>query len=278
MLAQQRQAAILSVVRRTGGVKVSDLVAEFGVSDMTIRRDLEVLSERGLLAKVHGGATALQPSSTDEPGFAAKSVRQRDEKAAIAARAARLVTPGLAIGLSAGTTTAELARRLLEVPGLTVVTNSIPVADVFFRAARTGREAASGQTVVLTGGVRTPSDALVGPVAVAAIRSLHLDLLFLGVHGMSERTGFTTPNLMEADTDRALVTAAERLVVLADHTKWGTVGISSIAALDEAGVLITDTGLASDARGVLHSHVGELVLVNTQTADPAPALESRGTL
>lgn len=276
MLAQQRQAAILDVVRRIGGVKVSDLVAEFGVSDMTIRRDLEALADRGLLAKVHGGATALLPSSTDEPGFAAKSVRQRAEKAAIAARAAELVTPGLAIGLSAGTTTAELARRLLDVPGLTVVTNSIPVADVFFRAGRSAGEAASGQTVVLTGGVRTPSDALVGPVAVAAIRSLHLDLLFLGVHGMSERTGFTTPNLMEADTDRALVAAAERLVVLADHTKWGTVGISSIAALDEAGVLVTDAGLAFDARAVLHNHVGELVLVNADNT--APALEPRGIL
>ena len=112
-------------------------------------------------------------------------------------------------------------------PGLTVVTNSIPVADVFYRAGR------PDQTVVLTGGTRTPSDALVGPVAVAAIRTLHLDLLFLGVHGMSERAGFTTPNLMEAETNRALVAAAARLVVLADHTKWGTVGISSIAALSE---------------------------------------------
>ncbi len=79
-------------------------------------------------------------------------------------------------------------------PALTVVTNSIPVADVFHRAGR------PDQTVVLTGGMRTPSDALVGPVAVAAIRSLHVDMLFLGVHGMSDRAGFTTPNLMEAET------------------------------------------------------------------------------
>ena len=105
-----------------------------------------------------------------------------------------------------------------------MVTNSIPVADVFYRAGR------PDQTVVLTGGTRTPSDALVGPVAVAAIGTLHLDMLFLGVHGMSERAGYTTPNLMEADVNRALVEAAERLVVLADHTKWGTVGISSIVA------------------------------------------------
>jgi DeoR/GlpR family transcriptional regulator of sugar metabolism len=255
MLAQQRQAGILERVRATGGVRVSELATEYGVSDMTIRRDLEALAERGLLSKVHGGATTAYAGSAHEPGFAAKSIRQRAEKAAIATRAASLVAPGNAIALSAGTTTAGLAQLLVDVPALTVVTNSIPVADIFYRAAR------PDQTVVLTGGTRTPSDALVGPVAVAAIRSLHLDMLFLGVHGMSERAGYTTPNLMEADTNRALVEAAEHLIVLADHTKWGTVGISSIAALDEAGALITDSGLDEAARATLAEHVKDLIVV-----------------
>ncbi|SCG34151.1 DeoR/GlpR family DNA-binding transcription regulator [Micromonospora halophytica] len=255
MLARQRQAAILDRVRATGGVRVSELAVEFGVSDMTIRRDLDVLHEQGLLAKVHGGATVAGPGSTDEPGFHAKSVRQLAEKAAIAARAAELVRPGAAVALSAGTTTAELARRLVDVPGLTVVTNSLPVAEILHSGGR------PDQTVVLTGGVRTPSDALVGPLAVDAIRSLHLDLLFLGVHGISERAGFTTPNLMEAETDRALVAAADRLVVLADHTKWETVGISSIVGLAAADVLVTDDRLAPEARRVLDENVGELVIV-----------------
>ncbi|MQA24605.1 MAG: DeoR family transcriptional regulator [Micromonosporaceae bacterium] len=273
MLAQQRQAAILQRVRKSGGARVSDLVREFQVSDMTIRRDLETLAERGLVAKVHGGATALEPRSTDEPGFAAKSARQLAEKEAIARRAAELVQPGAAIALSAGTTTAALAHRLTDVPGLTVVTNSIPVADVFHRAGR------SDQTVILTGGVRTPSDALVGPVAAAAIRSLNTDLLFMGVHGMSERAGFTTPNLMEADADRALIDAAHRMVVVADHTKWETVGISTIARLDEADILISDDGLPEGAREALAAQVGELALVpaaagtaaRADTAAPAAA-------
>ncbi|SCG79115.1 DeoR/GlpR family DNA-binding transcription regulator [Micromonospora humi] len=255
MLARQRQTAILERVRAAGGVRVTDLAAEFGVSDMTIRRDLETLHEQGLLAKVHGGATLAGPGSTDEPGFRAKSVRQSAEKSAIAGHAARLVRPGAAIALSAGTTTAELARRLVDVPGLTVVTNSLPVAEILHVGGR------PDQTVVLTGGVRTPSDALVGPLAVAAIAALHLDLLFLGVHGISERAGFTTPNLMEADTNRALVAAADALVVLADHTKWGTVGISSIVGLDAADVLVTDDRLTPDARRVLEDRVGELVTV-----------------
>jgi DeoR/GlpR family transcriptional regulator of sugar metabolism len=255
VLAQQRQAAIVERVRTQGAVRVADLVVDLGVSDMTIRRDLEALAERGLLAKVHGGATVVHPGSTDEPGFAAKAARQHAEKLAIAAHAATLVQPGSAIALSAGTTTVELARRLIDVPDLTVVTNSVPVADCFYRTDRRDR------TVVLTGGERTPSDALVGPIALAAIRTLHPDVLFLGVHGMSARAGFTTPNLMESDTNRALVAASERLVVLADSTKWGTVGISSIANLADADILITDSAIPPDARNTLRDHVGELVEV-----------------
>ncbi len=255
MLAQQRRTAILERVHLHGAVRVGDLVAEFGVSDVTIRRDLETLAEKGLLAKVHGGATMARWGSTEEPGFAANVLRQRAEKAAIVARAAELVEPRSAVALSAGTTTAQLAQFLINVPELTVVTNSIPVADVFYRASRADR------TVVLTGGVRTPSDALVGPVAVATIQTLHLDALFLGVHGMNERAGFTTPNLMEAETDRALVAAAKRLIVIADSSKWDTVGVSTIAALSDADVLVTDDGLPERGRAALRQAVGELIIV-----------------
>lgn len=254
MLARQRQAVILEEARRTGAVRVSDLVRRLGVSDMTVRRDLDVLASRGLVEKVYGGATSMVGKSTDEPGFEAKSVRQQAQKEAIAALAAGLVRPGTAIGISAGTTTWTMARALDHVPGLTIVTNSIQVADVLRSSTQPDR------TVVLTGGVRTPSDALVGPVAVHSLRSLHLDLVFLGVHGMADGPGFTTPNLTESETDRALVEAGRRLVVLADHTKWGTVGISTIADLDEANVVVSDDGLDEHARETLAEHVGELMI------------------
>ncbi|GAA4410571.1 DeoR/GlpR family DNA-binding transcription regulator [Actinokineospora soli] len=247
---------ILDEVRRSGAVQVHALVSRLGVSDMTIRRDLDVLAKRGLVEKVYGGATSVVGRSTDEPGFEAKSVRALAEKEAICARAAALVRPGTAIGLSAGTTTWTFARHLHDVPDLTVVTNSIRVADVLRRMDRPDR------TVVLTGGVRTPSDALVGPVAVQSLRSLHLDAVFLGVHGMADGPGFTTPNLNESETNRALVEAGATLVVLADYTKWGTVGISTIAALDEADVLITDDGIADDAREILTDRVGELIVAD----------------
>ncbi|MDS0137762.1 MULTISPECIES: DeoR/GlpR family DNA-binding transcription regulator [unclassified Amycolatopsis] len=263
MLARQRQAVILEEARRTGAVRVSDLVTRLGVSDMTVRRDLDVLAGRGLVEKVYGGATSVIGKSTDEPGFEAKSVRQRAQKEAIAELAATLVRPGTAIGLSAGTTTWTLARALDAIPGLTIVTNSIQVADVLRGSTQPDR------TVVLTGGVRTPSDALVGPVAVHSLRSLHLDAVFLGVHGMADGPGFTTPNLTESETDRALVEAGRKLVVLADHTKWGTVGISTIADLDEADVVVTDDGIPDEAKEVLAERAGELMIAETAETDEA---------
>ena len=262
MLARQRQALIMERIREDGAVRVADLVRLLAVSDMTIRRDLESLHEQGLVEKVHGGATARTGNALFEPGFAAKSALQQHEKESIAAAAIALVEPGMAIGLSAGTTTYALARALVDIPRLTVVTNSIPVADALYAPQR------NDQTIIITGGVRTPSDALVGPFAVAVLRNVHLDIVFMGVHGMEPRSGFTTPNMLEAETDRALVEAGRRLVVVADHSKWGVIGISSIARFDEADVLISDAGLEPDARQLLGEAVRELVLV-------PPALQAR---
>jgi DeoR/GlpR family transcriptional regulator of sugar metabolism len=259
-LASQRQALILDEVGRLGAVRVSRLVERLGVSDMTVRRDLDALARRGLITKVHGGAIATSERSIDEPGFEAKQVRAQSEKDAIAHAAAEMITPGSAIGISAGTTTWTLAHLVRDIPGLTVVTNSMRVADVVLSSGR------SDQTVVLTGGIRTPSDALVGPVAVEALRTLHLDLVFLGVHGMDERSGFTTPNLMESETNRALVEAGRSLVVVADHSKWGLVGLSTIVPLDAADVLITDGAVAPEVLGVLRDHIADVVIARRDTA------------
>ena len=260
MLQSQRQAYILSTVRQNGAARVSELVKELNVSDMTIRRDLEGLAERGLLEKVHGGATAVPDGASYEPSFAAKSTRLQREKEAIAQLAARMVRPGTAIGISAGTTTYKVARHLIDVPGLTIVTNSTQVADLLHQAP------SESHTVLLTGGMRTPSDALVGPFALSALQTTHLDLVFMGVHGMDATSGFTTPNLLEAETNRALIAAGRRLVVTADHTKWGVVGISSIARLEEANTLITDAGMPREAQDILKENVGELVLAPVSRA------------
>ncbi|UYQ60720.1 DeoR/GlpR family DNA-binding transcription regulator [Streptomyces peucetius] len=270
LLAEQRRALILDEVRRRGGVRVNELTRRLNVSDMTVRRDLDALARQGVVEKVHGGAVPVAETSTHEPGFEAKSALELSAKEDIARAAARLVVPGSAIALSGGTTTYALAHHLLEVPELTVVTNSVRVADVFHSAQQpgpAGGRSPGAATVVLTGGMRTPSDSLVGPVADQAIRSLHFDMLFLGVHGISVEAGLSTPNLAEAETNRRLVQAARRVVVVADHTKWGTVGLSSFADLDEVDTLVTDAGLPAAAREEIAEHLPSLVVAGEPGTD-----------
>lgn len=266
MLASQRRAAILALVEENGAARVSELVERLGVSDMTVRRDIERLDGERLLERVHGGAVAIQPRATDEPGFTAKSALMTAEKRAIATEAARLVHPGATIAISAGTTTYELALAIRSVPQLTVVTNSVPVAQVLHEAQ------AADHVVVLTGGVRTPSDALVGPVAISSLRGLHVDRLFLGAHGIDRAAGLTTPNLVEAETNRGLVASSRSVCVLADHSKIGIVGLSTFMDLAEVDTLITDAGIPARARQVLEETVEHVVL-----ARPAPATGGRPT-
>ena len=152
------------------------------------------------------------------------------------------------------------------------MTNSIQVADVLHRQGR------PDLTVVLTGGVRTPSDALVGPVAMRTLRSLHVDLLFMGVHGMAEDAGFTTPNLLEAETNQALIATAEQIVVVADHTKWGVRGLSRIAPLGAAHVLVSDDRLRAEAQTILTEHIPRVIAAPVQRARNRTAVEIDGAL
>lgn len=163
----------------------------------------------------------------------------------------------MVVGLSADTTAYAFAEELREIPGLTIFTNSILVAEQLHRPA--GPQAPF-TTVLMTGGERTPSDALVGPIAVSSLRQLHVDLLFLGVHGAHEQVALTTPNLLESEIDQVFIAAAKCVVVLADHTKWWTVGMSTIAPLEAADVFITDDGLDEHARAALQERVGSVVV------------------
>ena len=263
MLARHRQSLILQAVRNDGSARVSDLTQRLGVSDMTIRRDLEVLAREGLIEKVHGGAVMPGTTAGQEPGFDSKVAFAQPEKADIARSAAALVRPGSAIALTGGTTTFALAQCLLDVPGLTIVTNSLRISNLF-----SGRP--DGATApVLTGGVRIQSDTLVGPVADLTIRSLRFDLVFTGCYGIDPDAGLTTPNLAEAETNRAFIRAGRRFVVLADHTKWGVTSLSSFASLSDVDVLVTDDMLCAEAVEQAREHVGEVILAASPQAMPA---------
>ncbi|MFD1212697.1 DeoR/GlpR family DNA-binding transcription regulator [Arthrobacter sp. GCM10027362] len=275
MLAPERQRHILHELEQREAVRVSELSAALGVSEMTVRRDIETLHAAGSLRKIHGGARRLGTFGAFEPGFAAKSGQQQAAKAAIAGAALALVRPGMTISVSAGTTTHQLAGLLGNVGNLTVVTNSLKAADAIYRLQAEG--GATGSSVIITGGERTPSEALVGPVATASIRRLHTDLCFMGVHGLHLECGLTTPNLAEAETNTVLAAGADQLVVLADHTKFGISSLAKIAPLAQVDTLVTDDGLATAAQGIYAEQVGELIVADIPAAtlsDRQPAVDT----
>ncbi|MGF1470922.1 MAG: DeoR/GlpR family DNA-binding transcription regulator [Rubrobacteraceae bacterium] len=233
MFAEERRRLILNEVNRLGSVTVTELVDRLGVSDMTVRRDLEVLSAHKLLQKVHGGAVPL-PKTAAEPHFTQKQRLNREEKKAISRVALPLVEDGHTIALSAGTTTWNVANGLHQGrEDLTFITNSTNIALTL--------QERGWEQIVLSGGIfRTPSDALVGPFAERTLKTLNADVLFLGVHGVHPTAGLTTPNVAEAETNRCLVEAAQKIVVVADHTKLGVIALAKIVPISRIDVFVTD--------------------------------------
>ncbi|MFJ6003326.1 DeoR/GlpR family DNA-binding transcription regulator [Arthrobacter sp. NPDC092385] len=239
MLAAERHAAILDRLARQPAVRVSGLALALGVSEMTVRRDIDTLEARGALVRVHGGAVRPGSLSSVEAGFDANRSRGGEAKRKIAAAAVSLLAPGMTVSITGGTTTYALAPLLSRVQGLTVITNSLPLADELHRlhAAAPGDGAPQ---VLLSGGQLTPSKALVGPLATGTITSLRADLCFMGAHGVDATAGITTPNLAEADTNRAFARTCGTLVILADATKIGVVSLARVADLDTTAALVTD--------------------------------------
>lgn len=242
MRQSDRLSAILEQLSRNGGVSVADLAGSFSVSPATIRRDLQLLEQQRLVTRVHGGAVAS--GVLYELPLRYKAARQQEEKRRIAVAAAQLVADGMTVGLTGGTTTTEVARSLVERSGLTVVTNALNLASEL--AVR------SNLKLLVPGGVARPeSYELVGPIAEAGLDGLNLDLVFLGVDGISVKTGCTTHHEVEAYTNRALIERANRVVVVADSSKLGRVAFARICTVAEVDELITDRGADPLQVGVL---------------------------
>ncbi|MBB6435099.1 DeoR/GlpR family DNA-binding transcription regulator [Streptomyces candidus] len=240
MFAAERRQLILEMVRANGAVSLRELARVVQTSEVTVRRDVRALEAEGLLDRRHGGAV-LPGGFTRESGFPQKSHLATAEKTAIADLAAGLVEEGEAIVVGAGTTTQELARRLARVPGLTVVTNSLLVAQALAHANRV--------EVVMTGGtLRGSNYALVGSGAEQSLQGLRVTRAFLSGSGLTAERGLSTSNMLSASVDRALVQAAAEVVVLADHTKLGTDTMFQTVPTDLITRLVTDEPPPHDER------------------------------
>ncbi|POH74801.1 DeoR/GlpR family DNA-binding transcription regulator [Arthrobacter glacialis] len=243
MLAPERQARILKELQLHEAVRVADIAATLNVSEMTIRRDIEALDHNGLARKIHGGAMRLARLSALEPGFLLNVDKQLDGKLAIAVQALALIQPGMTVAMTGGTTTYQLAvllaPELERLRNLTVVTNSLKVAELLYR-----QQGSSDLKVIVTGGERTPSEALVGPVARLALGSLNTDICFMGVHGLDSQRGLSSPNWLEAETNAAFIEGTTRLVILADSTKFQVRSLASIAPMSAVDTIITDSSVS----------------------------------
>jgi DeoR family fructose operon transcriptional repressor len=239
MYAEERQAAIVSRARAHGRVEVAELAEAFEVTPETVRRDLTALERTGLLRRVHGGAIVVDLFGF-EPALAVRESVQTSEKARIAEAAVALLPEEGAIALDAGSSTFRLAEALPAGRELTVVTNSLPIASLL-----AGRKEL---TVHLVGGrVRGRTLATVDHAALEFLRTVFVDVSFLGTNGFSVERGLTTPDRAEAAVKSAFVACARRSVLLADHTKFNSDHFAHVADLSQIDTVVTDSALSDEA-------------------------------
>src|SRR5271166_6571674 len=235
VLIEERRRAILEALRRDGRVLVADLARHFRTSQVTIRKDLEILHSSGKIHRTHGGALPSRDGALEDPTLREKEKLHRKEKLQIAAVAAQMVKEGQVVILDSGTTTTAIARALRHHQNLTIITNAVNIAAEL---------AGSSLEVILTGGtLRKNSFSLVGPVADETLRRLNADILFLGVDGFDVNQGLTTPNQLEAKVNRAMMDVARVVVVACDSSKFGRRSLCSIAPPSAVHHLITDRGI-----------------------------------
>ena len=240
----QRQQAIIHTLRTSGRVDAADIARMLKVTSETVRKDIIQLERQGLLRRVHGGAVPIGDLHY-EPAVTTR-IEHAAEKDRIAAAALAHLPASGSILIDAGSTTARLAALLPDDRELTVFTNALPIALTLLTRPRL--------TVFPIGGrLRSQTLATVGSWADRMLGEVNVDVAFLGTNGISTDRGLTTPDPAEAATKRLMLQAAQRRVLLADHSKVGHLSVCQHADLADIDLLITDTGLASDDLAALQA-------------------------
>lgn len=253
MLSEERRRQILDILQADGRVLVGGLARHFKTSPLTIRKDLDVLHQKGRLERTHGGALQVSNGTVNDQTLQEKERLHRQEKLRIASAAVKMIRSAQVIILDSGTTTTAIARACKHLSGLTIVTNATNIAAEL---------AVTSVEVILTGGVlRKNSFSLVGPLAEESLRKLSADLLFLAVDGFDVRYGLTTPNLLEAGVNRAMAEAALRTVVVCDSSKFGRRSLSLIMPTSSVHEVITDRKISKQHLEGLRKAKVEVTLV-----------------
>ena len=255
--ATRRRSLIAQIVQENNSVRVSDLVRQFKVTETSIRRDLTILESSGVLKRTHGGAI-YSPGHTRAESYGEKMRIRIEEKKRIGAAAAGLIRPDEVILLDSGTTTLQVLKNIPKElrlgNSLTIVTNSISIADEVFTWP--------SPNLILLGGIYLPDyHATVGPQALAQLRELTVDKVFLGADGLTIGNGWTTANILMAEVDRLMVERARQVILVADSSKLGRVGFVPIRPLSSIHTLLTDEKAPSDLVRSIRDIGVEVVLV-----------------
>jgi DeoR/GlpR family transcriptional regulator of sugar metabolism len=233
-LAPQRRQRIRSIVEARRGARLEELSVALGVSQATVRRDLDELEAEGRVRRVHGGVVAVD-ERPGEPHFEVKAAEAAEEKDRIAARAVAMLAPDETVYLDSGSTVLAAARLLRGWDRLTVVTNSLPAVVEL---------AGHGPRLIVIGGeFRATSQALVGPLSQHLLENIHVDRAFIGSYAVSLDDGLTTTDPAEAFTKKLVLERATQVVLLADSRKMGTHSFVHAGRLEAVDVLVTDHGI-----------------------------------
>lgn len=254
--AHERREQIAHLVEEDQRVSVAELTARFGVTHASIRRDLMILEDAGRLRRVHGAAV-VQPGVRSRGAYATKLREHREQKQVIGAAAAALVRPGDVVFFDSGTTVAQVAAHipapLRRANAITAVTHSLPVLEEI--------GAWESPHVICLGGLYLPDyQAVVGPRAVAGLRDLSADIVFLGCDGLTVETGLTTPHMLVAEVGATMAARARRVVAVADSSKLGRQGFTPIVPLTALDVLITDSSADPDRVAEIRAAGVEVIL------------------
>lgn len=241
MVAEARRLQIIDTISHAsnGVVSVVDLSQELGVSEMTIRRDLDWLEERAIVRRVHGGAVAYQATIIEKP-FDDRLLESNPQKKTIGWTAAQLVNDGDRIILDAGTTTQQVARNLTCKNNLTVITNNLPVAMELSHCPNI-------KTIVLGGELKHKELCTIGGLLKEVLASFSADKYFLSATGFTVKTGITDPDLQEVEVKQAMARVANEVILVVDSSKFGVTALMKIAPLGAIHKIVTDDAISSEA-------------------------------
>jgi DeoR/GlpR family transcriptional regulator of sugar metabolism len=238
----ERRINIMQILEKTGFASVSLLAETLGVSDMTIRRDLDYLEEKKRVRRVHGGAVAVE-NSYREPAFEQRATKLVEEKQHIARLAATLVEAETTIAVDTGSTALELVKCLVDIPQLTIVTSSIHIMNLCLNHPNI-------KVLVPPGQLRPQEGSIVGSETVEFLHSIHVDLFFMGVGGIDSKAGITEYNMDDIAVKKALAVNAKQLIVLADASKFNKITFAKICDLDLVDCLVTNAALPTNLQEI----------------------------